>query len=91
MVIQTRTVILGPPGTGKTTALMAIVRDLLAEGFASNEIAFVSYSRASVAEAKARVVALTGIPAERWPACRTLHSTWARALASAVSPLGAPS
>ena len=80
MVIQTRTVILGPPGTGKTTALMAIVRDLLAEGFASNEIAFVSYSRASVAEAKARVVALTGIPAERWPAFRTLHSTWARAL-----------
>jgi superfamily I DNA/RNA helicase len=75
-----RIVLLGPPGTGKTTALMGIIADLLASGYRSHEIAFVSYSRAAVAEAKDRVVAKTGIPAEEWPWMRTLHSAWSRSL-----------
>ena len=75
-----RVVLLGPPGTGKTTALMGIVADLLADGYRSHEIAFVSYSRAAVKEARDRVVAKTGIPAEEWPLMRTLHSMWSRLL-----------
>lgn len=73
-----RTVLLGPPGTGKTTALMAIVGELLAEGYQPHEIAFVSYSRAAVHEACERVAKATGIEADRWSAFRTLHSTWSR-------------
>lgn len=76
---MSREVLLGPPGTGKTTELMGIVADLLAAGVLPERIAFVSYSRAAVAEARDRVVAKTGIEAKRWPQFRTLHSTWSRA------------
>lgn len=75
-----RTLILGPPGTGKTTALMAIIRSLLEQGYSSRDIGFVSYSRASVEEATIRVVAATGIEESRWPWFRTLHSAYSRIL-----------
>lgn len=87
---MSRTVIIGPPGTGKTATLVGrntsagvvpgIVMDTLRDGYQPSDIAFVSYSRAAVQEAAARVGDVTGIDPARFTAFRTLHSTWARAL-----------
>lgn len=73
-----RELILGPPGTGKTTTLMGIIKRLLEEGYAPDQIGFVSYSKASVGEALDRVVRETGIDARRWPWFRTLHSCYSK-------------
>ena len=75
-----RELILGPPGTGKTTTLMGIIKALLEAGYAPDEIGFVSYSKASVGEALDRVVRETGIDARRWPWFRTLHSCYNKIL-----------
>jgi len=73
-----RTLILGPPGTGKTTTLMGIISGLLDDGYLSEQIGFVSYSKASVSEARDRVVEKTGIDERRWPWFRTLHSCYSK-------------
>lgn len=78
--MTTRTVLLGPPGTGKTTALIRVVEGLLVEGYHPGDIAFVSYSRAAVAEARERVARATRVDAAEWTHFRTLHSTWSRRL-----------
>ncbi len=75
-----RELILGPPGTGKTTTLMGIIKALLEAGYAPDEIGFVSYSKASVGEALDRVVRETGVDARRWPWFRTLHSCYNKIL-----------
>ena len=88
---MSRRVIIGPPGTGKTSYLIGrtlpdggvmpgIVSDLLRQGHAPESIAFVSYSRAAVREARDRVERCTGIPAALFANFRTLHSSWARRL-----------
>lgn len=67
-----RLLILGPPGTGKTTTIVSLVQDLLAEGFDSTEIALVSFTKAAVGELRDRLAASTG--RSNWPMVRTLHS-----------------
>ena len=88
---MSRTVVIGPPGTGKTSYLIGrvgpdgdvapgIVLELISQGIEPEQIAFVSYSRAAVREARDRVVKCTGIDAHRWRNFATLHSAWARRL-----------
>jgi superfamily I DNA/RNA helicase len=70
-----RTVVLGPPGTGKTTTMMSIIEELMARGVSIQDIAFLSFSRKAVREAKERAVAKFGLDAEKdLPLFRTLHS-----------------
>ena len=47
-------VILGPPGTGKTTTIMNRIDALLASGVPANEIGFYSFTKAACREAKDR-------------------------------------
>lgn len=68
-------VLLGPPGTGKTTTLMRRIEGLLGEGVAPENIAFVSFTNAAVTEAKDRAIAKFGFEAEQIPSFRTIHST----------------
>lgn len=66
--------ILGPPGTGKTTTLLKIVERKLDEGLEPEDIAFVSFTRKAAHEAMDRARAKFGFDRSELPWFRTLHS-----------------
>jgi len=66
--------IFGPPGTGKTTRLLDIMEKYLEEGGNPARLAFISFTKKAVAEAKARVYERFGIHGEDLPLFRTYHS-----------------
>jgi len=67
-------VILGPPGTGKTTYLIGEVEKLLDAGTATDHIAFVSFTRKAVTEARDRACAKFGLMRTDFPFFQTIHS-----------------
>jgi len=66
--------IFGPPGTGKTTTLINIVKDEIERGTPPDRIAFVSFSRKAAEEAKNRASEKLGLEGDQMPWFRTLHS-----------------
>jgi DNA helicase-2/ATP-dependent DNA helicase PcrA len=66
--------ILGPPGTGKTTRLLSIVEDAIARGVPPERIAYLAFTRAAANEARDRAVSRFGLDVDRFPMFRTLHS-----------------
>lgn len=66
--------ILGPPGTGKTTTLLDTLEEALARGVQSERIAFISFTRAGAYEAKSRAMDRFGLAESKLPYFRTLHS-----------------
>ena len=68
------TTIFGPPGTGKTTRLINIVRDELDRGTAPDRIAFMSFSKKAAEEARERAAQSLGIDDQQMIWFRTLHS-----------------
>jgi Superfamily I DNA and RNA helicases len=72
--------IIGSPGTGKTTMLLNLVEQKMREGVSPNRIAFVSFTRAAVNEAMTRARARFGTAKKDHPWFRTLHSTAYRLL-----------
>lgn len=66
--------ILGPPGTGKTSALIEVVERELAAGTRPNRIAYVTFTRRAATEAIDRAVDRFGLAREELPWFRTLHS-----------------
>lgn len=76
-----RELILGPPGTGKTTTLLNIVEEKLAAGIAPQEIAFVSFTRKAANEARDRALEkFDHLQKKSFVHFRTLHSTAYRQL-----------
>lgn len=73
-------IILGPPGTGKTTTLLGMVEQELDRGTAPEQIGFVSFTRKAAAEARDRACERFGLEKERFLWFRTLHSLCFRAL-----------
>lgn len=64
--------LLGPPGTGKTEALMAELEGVLKAGVDPERIAFVSFSRRALEVARVRAAEHTDAPLTHF---RTIHST----------------
>jgi superfamily I DNA/RNA helicase len=69
-----KTLILGGPGAGKTERLLSIVEDELSHGTRPDKIAFVSFTKKAVNEAKFRAVKKFNLSLEDLPLFRTLHS-----------------
>lgn len=73
-------VLLGPPGTGKTTTILKRIDALLSSGIPPEEIAYCTYSKAMAAEAVQRASERFGLDPERFPWFRTIHSLAYRAM-----------
>lgn len=68
-----RSLILGPPGTGKTTRLVQELEQLLEEGVDPSMIAFLTYTRAARDEILERLSG-RGLSGDDVPWARTIHS-----------------
>lgn len=66
--------VFGGPGCGKTTRLLQIVEQELADGVPPNAIAFVGFTRKAAHEALARAKERFGLAEDDLPFFRTLHS-----------------
>jgi DNA helicase-2/ATP-dependent DNA helicase PcrA len=75
-----RLVILGPPGTGKTSRVITLVQDEIEAGTPPDRIAFLTFTRAAREEAVERLHAVLGLGPEAALWFRTIHSTAYRLL-----------
>lgn len=73
-------IVLGPPGTGKTTRLLHEVEGELERGVPPDRIGYVSFTRRAAEEASTRAAAKFGLAASALPWFRTLHSLCYRQL-----------
>jgi DNA helicase-2/ATP-dependent DNA helicase PcrA len=67
-------IVLGPPGTGKTTTLIGYVEDELRAGVHPDRIAYLSFTKRAAREAADRACAKFSKTQEDFPYFRTLHS-----------------
>ena len=69
-----KTIILGPPGTGKTTTLLNLVEDFLRAGTDIKNIGYFSFTKKAAYEAATRAEEKFQIDSDQIPYFRTLHS-----------------
>ena len=67
-------IILGPPGTGKTTSLLKIVEETLEKGILPERIGYVAFTKKAATEAIERAETQFGFKEKQLPYFRTLHS-----------------
>jgi DNA helicase-2/ATP-dependent DNA helicase PcrA len=67
-------IIVGPPGTGKTTRLIAVVENLLNKNVDSSAVCYVAFTRKAANEARDRAVAAFPHITGEFKWFRTLHS-----------------
>lgn len=70
MTERTVEIILGPPGTGKTTRLLSMLSEYLNNGGSVERVAFVSFSRRALKEVAIKL----GKDLDEFPYFRTIHS-----------------
>jgi superfamily I DNA/RNA helicase len=74
------TIFLGPPGTGKTTALLNVVEREMRHGVAPDRIGYMTFTRRGVEEAVSRAAEQFSLPRSRFRYFNTLHSAAFRQL-----------
>jgi DNA helicase-2/ATP-dependent DNA helicase PcrA len=67
-------IILGPPGTGKTTKLLSMVEDAMDRGVPPDRIGYFSFTRRAADEAMERAIKRFRLTRRDLPYFRTLHS-----------------
>lgn len=67
-------VILGPPGTGKTSTLLGLLEEELEKGTQPERIGFFTFTKQAVKEGKTRALERFEISQKQLPYFRTLHS-----------------
>lgn len=67
-------IVLGPPGTGKTTTLLGLVEAELERGVPPDRVAYISFTRKAADEARERAQARFNLTAKQLPWFRTIHS-----------------
>ena len=67
-------VILGPPGTGKTSTLLGLIEDELEKGTTPTKIGFFTFTKKAVNEGKQRAMDKFELTRKDLPFFRTLHS-----------------
>lgn len=82
--------VLGPPGTGKTTALLSIVEEELGAGVDPARIAYVSFSQRAAFEARSRAAKRFTLLDRDLPWFRTIHSLCFRRLGLTPSQIVRP-
>lgn len=73
-------IMLGPPGTGKTTTLLDILDKELSSGTKPNRIGYVSFTKRAAEEAMTRAMTRFNLEKEDLPYFQTLHSMCYRQL-----------
>jgi DNA helicase-2/ATP-dependent DNA helicase PcrA len=73
-ISRNQRVILGPPGTGKTTFVLNEIERLIAEGTPPDRIALASFTKKAVGEAVDRAADKFGLTKRDFPQWRTIHS-----------------
>lgn len=71
---DTAEILLGPPGTGKTTSLLNEVEAEIDRGTAPDRIGFVSFTRKAAEEARTRAMKRFNLKQSDLPWFRTIHS-----------------
>ena len=66
-------VILGPPGTGKTSTLLGLIEDELEKGTTPTKIGFFTFTKKAVNEGKQRAMDKFELTRKDLPFFRTLH------------------
>ena len=69
-----KTIILGPPGTGKTTALLELVENYLGRGISPSKIGYFAFTKKAASEALHRAMKQFNLSEDDLPYFRTLHS-----------------
>lgn len=67
-------IILGPPGTGKTTRLLSMVEEELASGTPPERIGYLSFTKKAATEAAERARKKFGLDKSRFKRFQTIHS-----------------
>jgi superfamily I DNA/RNA helicase len=65
--LTSRTLLLGPPGCGKTTSLLQHLEEKLQQGVPPERMAYVSFTKAAVRDARGRAVERFGLEPSRFP------------------------
>ena len=73
-IAENQTLLLGPPGTGKTTTLLTKLEQALQIDVQPQHIAFVSFTKKAVAEALQRACDKFNLPARAFPLFQTVHA-----------------